>query len=188
MGIETKHEIRKRFLKIREQIPPRLAGEKSRRIAQTVQQLDHYQEATTIHCYASMKSRNEVDTFSLIESTLSMGKTIVVPVMRKGGELIHSRLESIEGLRENSFGVPEPVTADRVEISSIELVIVPMVAGDLDRNRIGYGAGYYDRFLAQTDAMTIGILFEEQVSLKRLPAESFDIPLKMLITDKRIIQ
>ncbi len=188
METDKKTEVRKRFLQVRGQIPADLAREKSRRITDKMQQLEDYRKAETIHCYASMASRNEADTFELIELALSQGKRVVVPVMKGDGELIHSKLHDLSDLKENSWGVPEPANPEPVQLSEIDLVIVPMVAGDAGKNRIGYGAGYYDRFLSKTDAMTVGILFEEQLSKQPLPSEPFDVPLKMIITDERIIE
>jgi 5-formyltetrahydrofolate cyclo-ligase len=104
------------------------------------------------------------------------------------GKLSHIRLDSLKDLRKNSLGVPEPVGGRKFSVDDLDLVIVPMVAGDRKKNRIGYGAGYYDRFLTNCSAPKVGLLFDCQLYDDTLPVESFDIPLDILITESERIE
>lgn len=160
---------------------------KSDLIKDSVLKSEEYIKADTIHCFISMNNRFEVNTHSLIEEMLLNGKKVVVPVMStKNGILHHSKLESLLQLKENEWGVPEPKEVKEFDISSLELILVPLLGADLEGNRIGYGKGYYDRFLSKTDAIAIGILFHEFI-LDEIPINSFDRKLNGLISEKGLM-
>jgi 5-formyltetrahydrofolate cyclo-ligase len=72
-------------------------------------------------------------------------------------------------------------------IEKLGLVIVPMVGGDNQKNRIGYGKGFYDRFLKQVDCPTVGLLFNECL-VQKIPVEPFDVSLGKIITEDQIIE
>lgn len=185
---DRKAEIRNRYLNIRDQLNPREVELKSDQIVSELQNTDAFIASDIIHIYVSMPSRNEVNTYKLIKNCLAKGKTVVVPKMMDRGRLNHVAINSFQELKKKNWDILEPVSDLPFNISSIRLVIVPLVAGDLNKNRLGYGKGYYDRFLKKTDAIKIGLLFENQLYPHDLPTESFDIQLDFLITEKRIIE
>lgn len=84
-----------------------------------------------------------------------------------------------------SFHIEEPTGDDLVDPGSIDLIVVPAVAYDRAGNRLGRGKGYYDRLLATTDAVTIGVAYDFQI-VDKLPAEPHDVPVDMIITDKAV--
>lgn len=185
---KRKNEARKTFLKAREGLSESETAVKNRSILEKVLQLEAYRSARTVHLYASIGERNEVDTFRLMKHSLEAGKHVIVPVMQDDGRLIHASVHSIKDLKKNSWGVPEPVDPEPVEEPDPDLIIVPMVAGDLKKNRLGYGKGYYDRFLKGRGTLKAGLLFELQVSGDPLPTGPHDVPLDILITEKRVIR
>jgi 5-formyltetrahydrofolate cyclo-ligase len=185
---DRKAEIRNRYLNIRDHLNSREVKLKSDQIVSALLKTDAFTASDVIHVYVSMADRNEVNTHNLIKNCLVKGKTVVIPKMMDAGRLNHVALNTFQELRKNSFGVLESESDIPFNISKISLVIVPMVAGDLKKNRLGYGKGYYDRFLKKTDAVKIGLLFENQLYPHDLPTESFDIQLDFLITEKRIIE
>jgi 5-formyltetrahydrofolate cyclo-ligase len=119
---------------------------------------------------------------------LAVGKKVIAPVTQiEAGTLQHVWLEVFEDLQANEWVVLEPLEGEEADPEELELIIVPMVGGDYQRNRIGYGKGFYDRFLRQVHCPAVGLLFERCL-MDEVPVESFDVPLSMLITEKQIIQ
>jgi 5-formyltetrahydrofolate cyclo-ligase len=182
-----KKAVRKHFLQVRSNISDQAIHRANQQIFESVIELEQFKSAKTIHIYASMEERNEVDTFQLIKQSLEVGKKVLLPVMQKDAKLIHCEIDSINSLKKNSWGVPEPVDQSPAENSNPDVIFVPMVAGDLEKNRIGYGKGYYDRFLKSVSGTKIGLLFEKQLSTKKLPTEPFDVALDLLITENQMI-
>lgn len=162
--------------------------EKSAQIVARLKELAAFQNATNIHCYVSLNERREVNTHPLLKEMLKADKRVVVPVTNmEAGTLTHVVLTDFEDLKPNKWGVLEPPeTAREVDIDILDLIIVPMVGGDRQKNRIGYGKGFYDRFLQQTDGAKVGLLFENCL-IDRVPVEPFDVPCSLLITEKQII-
>jgi len=185
---ELKSNARKNFLKRRINLPENEITSSNSSILKRVTNLKEFEEANTIHVYASMNKRYEVDTFSIIDYALKNGKKVIVPVMRENGKLNHCEIDSTDSLEPNSWGVPEPVNQKTLEHVKPDIIFVPMVAGDLQKNRLGYGKGYYDRFLSSVNGLKAGLLFEEQISKKILPTDSYDVTLDILITEKRVLR
>ncbi|HHW48021.1 MAG TPA: 5-formyltetrahydrofolate cyclo-ligase [Clostridiaceae bacterium] len=190
---EEKRLIRKRILEIRETADIGFIHEMSLRITKKFTSMDIFKKSETIMAY--MDFRNEVATMDLIKFCISHKKRVALPRIesRETGHkeiypyVIHDILLDTEP---GFYGIMEPVRnpGNLVRPDEIDIVLVPGVAFSEGRYRIGYGAGYYDRFLkkVRTDCIKIGIAFEFQV-LKSIPVEEHDVPLDMIITEERII-
>lgn len=185
---KRKHQLRKQLLDRRSSISEQEYLEKSDQIISRLKKLTIFQNAHNFHCYVSLNERREVNTQPLIKELLNAGKRVVVPVTNiDSGTLTHVALTDFDDLEPNKWGVLEPPeTAREVNIGILDLVIVPMVGGDRQKNRIGYGKGFYDRFLQQTDCVKVGLLFE-QCMVDHLPVEPFDVPCTLLITEEQIV-
>ncbi|MDX1639634.1 MAG: 5-formyltetrahydrofolate cyclo-ligase [Balneolaceae bacterium] len=183
-----KERLRAQLLEQRNSLTEAKYRDASEEIVARLQELPEIRNARTVHCYVSMNERREVDTHLLLRWLLASNKRVVVPVtIIEDMELEHVELQSIDSLEKNRWGVKEPNGGRNVEPKTLDLVIVPMVGGDLQCNRIGYGKGFYDRFLSRVDCPTIGLCFDECV-VKEIPTESFDIPLSAIVTQQRIIR
>ena len=184
---QKKEELRQHLLEQRESIlEPEFYGA-SADIIEALKEQKEYRGAGTIHCYVSMNKRREVETRVLIQEMLIRGRDVIVPVTDfDSGTLRHLRLKSFSDLEENRWGVLEPTTGEEVSPEVMDLVIVPMVGGDEQCNRIGYGEGFYDRFLKDVRCLKIGLSFDINV-IEQLPTENFDIALDKIITEKRIL-
>lgn len=182
-----KSKIRSTYLINRNEIPLKQKYLWDLSIFNRLIQLDSYINANTIHIYVSISQKNEVDTTHIIHHALSNGKKVVVPKMIKSGLLKHIAIKSTNELNENHLGIFEPEDGDEVEIRDLNLILVPMVAGDREKNRLGYGKGYYDRFLAKSNAYKIGLLYDLQLYPEQLPVKSYDIPLDLLLTESEQI-
>lgn len=177
--METKKEIRKRILKKRSSLSNLEQNEKSRKIAEKILRLKEFIRAENILLY--MDFCNEVQTGLLIETCLLQGKKIGIPKIQ--GEIMEFyELHDIEDVEVGFFGIREPVSQIICQPEQA-FVIVPGVAFTRQGGRIGYGKGYYDRYLHQhPQYVTCGIAYDCQV-MEQLPAEEHDVPLDMLITE-----
>lgn len=141
-----------------------------------------------VHCY--MSYRTEVMTSGLIGDLLDRVVTIIVPIVRKvgGAEVMqHSYLRDPADLVHGAYGIPEPRVAKLVDDLSYDAIIVPIVAYDGFGNRIGYGKGFYDRFLRELPpgAKRIGLAFSIQ-EVGEIPHEPQDERLDMIVTEQGI--
>jgi|AntRauTorcE11897_2_1112592.scaffolds.fasta_scaffold06080_2 5-formyltetrahydrofolate cyclo-ligase len=185
---EKKHELRKKLLERRSSIPEGEYLQKSSQICERLSELEVFKQTQTIHCYVSMNDRREVNTHPLLKQMLASDKKVVLPITQtETGILRHVYLEKFEALNKNKWGVLEPVNGEEAVIEKLSLVIVPMVGGDNQKNRIGYGKGFYDRFLKQVDCPTVGLLFNECL-VQKIPVEPFDVSLGKIITEDQIIE
>ena len=139
---------------------------------------------TTIHCFISIKKLFEVDTYALINELLLLGKNVIVPIMNSD-ELSHSELISLEEINLNQWGVMEPKTRICTNLDTIEIILVPSLALDKKGNRLGYGKGYYDKFLTSIKALKIGLVFEDFV-YDTIPFDNHDVKLNGFVTEKGI--
>ena len=185
---QEKEKLREELLEQRKSISePKYYGASADIIEQLKEQQE-YQQARTIHCYVSMNDRREVETRELVKEMLRIGKQVIVPVTNfEKGALDHVVLNSYQDLETNKWGVLEPAGGEEISPQKFDLVIVPMVAGDEQGNRMGYGEGFYDRFLSKVNCPKIGLIFDQNI-IEGLPTEEFDIPMDKIITEKRIIQ
>jgi 5-formyltetrahydrofolate cyclo-ligase len=139
-----------------------------------------------IHTYISFGS--EVGTRGIIEDLFERKIKVVVPLTRgekNNKHMVHSLLENLDDLEPGKFGVPEPRIIDEVSLSGLDAVITPIVAFDGFGMRLGYGKGFYDRFLSGLDHKTkkIGVAFSIQ-ELDQIPMLSHDQLMNSLITEK----
>lgn len=132
----------------------------------------------------------EVETLVYINRMLAAGKTVVVPIIEKETHTLRlSRLTSVADLRPSTFNVPEPIGAEKpIDPSAVECVILPMVGFDRNGNRLGYGAGYYDRFLAANPSIhKIGLAFSCQET-NLVPTDVHDVRMDEIITETDILK
>lgn len=143
-------------------------------------------EKTYFHLFLSNHKLKEVDTEYVLTLLQGKDKEVIVPRMEPNFDLSHILLTDATPIKPNSFGIPEPVGGIALSPATIEVVFVPLLAYDVHGNRIGYGKGYYDRFLAQCDPKCrfIGLSFfppEESIL-----AEKTDIKLHYCITPEKV--
>jgi 5-formyltetrahydrofolate cyclo-ligase len=178
-------------LKARDALSPAAAAEKSARIVERLLGMDEYRRASTIMAYLDFRS--EVRTGKLVEQAMADGKRVAVPVTDVAGRrLTPSLLEDFPGdLQPGAWGIPEPGPGRLRPLDPLELdlVIVPGVAFDGEGNRLGYGGGFYDRFLPRTGPGTVfvALAFELQIRPGVNPG-AHDVPVHYIITEDRLIK
>lgn len=132
-----------------------------------------------------LSTHNEVETDGIIEELLKQGKVVAAPRI-EDNELVFHKLESIKDIELNKYHIREPLFSSET-IDNIEIMIVPGIAFDISKNRIGYGKGYYDRYLSKHECYKVGLAFDEHLH-KEIPTDSSDIKMDIVITDKRFMQ
>ena len=179
--MKTKEELRREGLEQRSQISRKEVKEKSRKIQKKV--LEVIGEDDTVMSYVSY--RNEVETYLLIEKLLHRKQVLAVPKV-SGAEIKAYRIESMEELEENSRGIREPEKAEEISKTCIDTCIVPGVKFDIKGNRIGYGKGYYDRFLENFQGQKIGPTYQKLME-EKIPSDKWDIAMNKIVTEEKVI-
>ncbi|MFW6323666.1 MAG: 5-formyltetrahydrofolate cyclo-ligase, partial [Desulfovibrionales bacterium] len=164
---------------------------RSRRIHAHLRTLPAWRSATEVLLYAPV--RNEVDTWPIFDELRSRGIRTLLPRCREcePGKMEWAEASCREDLAAGAFNIPEP-HQDRCPSTrtfSPDLILIPGVAFDRSGFRLGYGGGYYDRFLsglADQSSLLAGLAFQFQV-VAALPRQKWDIPLHVLITEQEII-
>ncbi len=188
----NKELLRKNALDTRNALPEAEIVAKSRAVFEKLKGTDAYKDAVNILVYASFGS--EVSTDDIISESLSLGKNVFCPKVTdpKSGIMEFVRIDHIKDLREGYFHIMEPQITDRSTLYSGQdpdrtLLIVPLVAFDRNMNRIGYGGGFYDRYLSRyPGAVTISAAFECQMADEDIESEQGDIKPMMIITESRM--
>ena len=185
---DRKNELREEYKKIRNNINIKSKEQKTEEITKRFINTTQFKNAEIIAIYKSFSS--EVSTEEIIKYALKSGKKIALPRVNKS-KLDFYEIKSIdEKLIKSNFGIEEPIENSKtfVDKQKIDLVVVPGLAFDKEKNRLGYGGGFYDRFLAGINALKIGICFDEQLlKNETLPVKETDIKLDIIITDKEMV-
>jgi len=183
----AKEKIRKKFLSLRNRLFSLISEAQKDSIIQNLVSLEEFKNANCILAYFSKDS--EVPTLKLIEKLLQEKKIVCLPRTDFESKLlIPRRINSFSDLSKNKFGVYEPKPEClEVEPSKIDLAIVPGIVFDRNGYRLGYGYGFYDRFLSNKNFFKIGLAFSFQI-IEQLPFEEHDVRLDCIVSEKEIIR
>lgn len=191
----AKAELRKELLARREALGAAARVAADERIARAVQEWAGFQEASLVLAYVSVGA--EVDTRALIAAALAQGKQVAVPRCMPGARLMEWHLvqgsDWLEGLKFSAFGIPEPAENPDTLLEAFPasaLALVPGLAFDRAGFRIGYGGGYYDRFLAPFPGRALGLV-RDGFLMESLTAhgavDAHDLPVPCLATEAGVI-
>lgn len=187
MKINNKETLRETILALRKNQLKEDKLKSDKKIISILTDLEIYIKAKTIFVYVSVDE--EINTRRFIEEALGLGKIIAVPKTYKGSkEMKAVIIRSLEDLEPARFNLLEPRDDSKVlEKEEIDLIVVPGAVFDLNLNRIGYGGGYYDRFLKDIEFKNnkVALAYDFQV-LDKIEVESYDIKMDLLLTEKRI--
>lgn len=182
-----KSDLRLLYTKLRKDLSSKQITDYSLQLANSSLELpiwnfDYY------HLFLPITDKKEIDTSFLLSILQGRDKHVLLPKM-KGDDLTHFLLTDSTTLKTNKWNVPEPVDGILVESSNIDVVFVPLLAFDKQGNRVGYGKGFYDRFLQQCkkDVVKIGLsLFDAEEEIEDVFEN--DIPLDYCITPNKIYE
>lgn len=181
-----KHKFRKEILEKR--LAHQSSGKKKikdKKIQNHLETLEEFQKAKKILFYAP--THGEVDTFATIKKWIAK-KNIYMPCVNKKNHKLHiHKIESVKNLEKGTFGILEPKKyCEKILPKMLDLAIIPGIAFDRRGHRIGFGMGFYDKLLKETKCKKIGLAYEFQI-IKNVPGEPHDIPVDIIITEKRIL-
>lgn len=178
-----KSQLRNEFLKKRRDLSKEEVDKLSNQITALFTERYGNTAFNNIMLYSSFD--NEPDTADLAKYFNNKNCAVAYPYI-KAGEII-PKIPS--QMIKRSFGILEP-TSDSQEIDPklLDLIIVPGIGFDRNKNRIGFGKGYYDRFLKQTSALKIALAYSFQISDKYINSDAFDIPMDAIVTESVIIE
>ena len=142
--------------------------------------LKHY------HIFISILKYNELDTSSIINKLKSEQKIIIVPKI-SNNELVHIAINDETEFGLNEYGIKEPNDGNHFVIENLDIIFIPLLAFDIEGHRVGYGKGYYDRFLKLTNNSTlkIGLSFFDPIN-KILDIDDNDVKLDYCVTPKQV--
>ena len=183
-----KQRLREERLAAREALSEQERSVLDDRITQKLLAISEYAEATTVLTYVSVSS--EVSTRMFIESALRDGKTVAVPRCLPGHCLEFVAITSLDQLIAAPFGLFEPskelpaLTEEQMDAS---ICIVPALLVDTKGYRLGYGAGFYDRFLSTYPGKKICLAYQQSLSRTTLPHTAFDVAVDLVITESEVL-
>ena len=157
--------------------------ELSEKIFKRLSETAEYKQAKSVCVY--MDSFGEVKTDLIISDLRASGREVIFPVSNPETKTLTLCRDTNEFVR-GAYGILEPKEKICVDFCVPDLVIIPGLAFDVEKNRLGFGAGYYDRFLEQSNAVKVGICYDFQL-VEEINAEQHDIKMDIILTDMRII-
>lgn len=179
-----KQVLRKKLLEQRLAMAPNDHAQGSKAICDKLLALGVVQSARRIMAFCT--HQNEPDLMAFMHTCLDDGKCVSLPRVIGKGQMIPAQFDRECRMEENVYGILEPVIQHDYGPLSPDVVIVPGVAFDKRLHRIGFGGGYYDRYLKSTSAIKIGVCFDGQIVGSAF-AGSHDVSVDMIVTDKREI-
>ena len=184
-----KRVLRKQLLGIRSEMNEQVRVEKSEKIVHQLINSPFYHEAKCIFSFVPFG--HEVNIRRFLEYSVFEGRTVAIPkTLSERKEIEPYRFQKWDNLTKGHFGILEPNEhiTDKVERDEIDLMIMPGVGFDRTGGRLGYGGGYYDRFLAglKQIPLLVGVCFQEQIT-DQLPMEEHDYRVHAVVTDQVVI-
>jgi 5-formyltetrahydrofolate cyclo-ligase len=185
-----KAEIRKSTLGRRDALSKKTRAQKSKAILGRLSEFANFLEAKIVLFYLSHKS--EVDTRPMIRRAFQLEKIVALPMIdQEKGEIVPYKISDLKTDTQPGYrGIPEPIPqrCKQIPVQHINLAIIPGIAFDERGGRIGYGTGFYDRFIPELDVTTrkVALSFECQI-VQQIPMEPHDRYTDIIITEDRII-
>lgn len=182
----NKQDFRKKYKQRREKLSRSQIEDASLAIANQVLGLDIW-DYTNYHIFLSISEKNEVNTEYLLHILQGRDKSIIVPKTNfSEGRLTHILLQENTALQLSKYAIPEPISGIEISPEQIDVVFVPLLAYDTKGNRIGYGKGFYDGFLAKCSENTIFIGLSFFEADDHIIHNNRDVPLNYCVTPRKI--
>ncbi len=184
---QTKQEMRRHILDLIKSQKEEVALVKNRSIFEKFLALPVFVRARTILFYVSCKG--EVDTFAMMDKAIELGKKVAVPlVVKEEKKIISVVIASTKELKTGTYGIPEPCkdnSRGELPLQEIDLVVVPGLAFDRLGNRLGRGAGYYDRLISKLplNTPTVGLAYDFQIVGAVPSLEAHDKPVAVVLSN-----
>ncbi len=180
-----KNNLREKLLEERKKQEKKDIVKKGNTIKDKLFALEEYKKAKTVMFFVSFGK--EVYTHNIVHEALNdKTKRVVVPKVIDF-EIVPCHIENCFGMQRSSYGIQEPIEVKKVSMREIDMILVPGIGFDKKGNRIGFGKGYYDNFLKNISALKIGLCMDFEI-IDDIPADEWDVPVNIIISEKRIIR
>ena len=163
-------------------------AEKDSLVAQNLLSLDEIKKADTVLCYISLDDESCTD--EIVRVLLESGKSVGAPYcVDNNGNMDFYYITDFDDLRIQSFGVREPVIEKCKKVTSFDntIIILPGLCFDSNGNRLGYGKGYYDRFLQIHSLISVGLCYNSLI-VKKVPTDMYDKKADIIVTENDVIR
>ena len=180
-----KKDLRRKYIERRNNLSPSLLASESLSVANNALKLPIWSHEY-YHIFLPIQEKQEIDTVNIIAILQGKDKHIIVPKIGEGKLLEHFLLTDSTLFKNNNWGVPEPVDGIIIAPKKIDVVFLPLLAFDKLGNRIGYGKGFYDKFLSECrpDVIKVGLsVFDPEEEISDL--NKHDIPLDFCVTPEK---
>ena len=183
---EQKSAIRQQMKAKRLQMPEHQKLEYEKKIFINITSSEIYQSAQLLFTYVS--TEREVDTRQIIMDALSAGKRVAVPrILPQTEQMEFCLIDGLQELTVGAMGILEPKQGIQIATDfHNSICLVPALCFDKKGHRLGYGKGYYDRFLNEYSAKTVGLCFSSNL-LDAVPQDEFDISVKIIVTEEQVL-
>ena len=178
-----KSALRKHLLEKRDEISAELREILSKKIHQNVKRLSSYTSSQNVACYFPIGS--EVNTHDIMLDILNQNKCLLLPRI-ENESLVFYIIPSLEKLEKGNFGIMEPKDSCK-KAKKIDCVLIPTVGVSKSGIRLGYGKGYYDKFLSSTSTVKISLTYSKQI-VKSIPSDSHDIRMNWVVTEDESVK
>lgn len=180
-----KNTLREKLLEKRGELDKEEVIKKGNILKEKLFSLKEYKKAKTVMFFVSFGK--EIYTHNMVQEALKdESKTIVIPKVVEF-ELIPCIIENFSGLVRSSYGILEPIEAKKANLDEIDVVLVPGIGFDKNGYRIGFGKGFYDKFLKTTNALKIGLCMDSEI-IGNIPYDEWDIPMDIVMSEERVIR
>ena len=183
----AKEELRRRIAAVRRALSADTRQGFSSAMCERLIESEIFKRAKVVAAYSAL--RFEIDPRAIVERACALGKIVGLPrLVANTGTMELAAYRPGDPLHETHFMVKQPLdTAETIDLASVDLVLVPGLAFDMRGHRLGFGQGYYDRFLPRMpNAVRVGLSFELQL-LVEVPATALDVPVDHLATERRML-
>lgn len=178
----TKRQVRQMIQCKRQTLSEEYKESANQSILKQILELKEFQEADTIFCYVSME--DEVNTWPILGFALEQGKRVGVPICIKKGLMEVREIHSFEDLQQGAYGIMEPKSYCKVlSKNEIQFGIIPCVSTDIHGNRLGHGAGFYDRYLEEAKFLKV-LLCWKSLMCEKIPVDLYDVQMDVVIFEK----
>lgn len=179
---EEKKQLRNEVMKHIAELSKEYTIEANKKICEKVINLKEYKEANTIFCFIS--TEDEINTRSIIENALESGKRVGVPKCVGKGIMSVYEIKGYSSLKDGKYSILEPKEGCRlIRSEEIDFAIIPCLSCNEEGYRLGYGGGFYDRYLEHATFAT-AVICREKVTCDYIPHDEHDVKIHKVITDR----
>lgn len=181
---KSKKSLRREILEKRKALFKEEKIKWDREIARNLAEMKEFVEAKDVLCYVS--TDDEVDTRQIINFSLSQEKNVYVPKVVSKEKMEFYKINSLSELRKGYFGISEPDTGNEKFENGDAICVVPGLCFDKEGNRLGYGGGFYDRFLQNKKMITVSLAYSSFI-LKKINCDEYDVKMDYIVTQSGVL-